>query len=106
MTDTTDTRERLREKLRAKRRERTGDSAPSRVDNVRRAEELVLNSFGDNVDALRMMTNALQNPTAALSQLTKRNVDPTAEEEEAPPCSVPSVDAVSDDEEAPPSFRV
>ena len=44
MTDTTDTRERLREKLRAKRRERTGDSAPSRVDNVRRAEELVLNS--------------------------------------------------------------
>ena len=72
MADDRDTtRQRLRESLRAKRDMRTGGiSGAGRggprgaVESAQGIEELVMRTFGDDADALRMATTLLQNADA------------------------------------------
>ncbi len=88
-------RARLRAKLKDKREHRSGDSSvQGGNDGIKRAEESMLNTFGEYAQSLSMLSSLIKSPHNAMKELAKmetKNDEPKRQE-----CDY------DDDEEAPP----
>ena len=84
-------RKRLRAKLKGKRdtRSRGGGEGEAEGAPLQKMEEIMLNTFGNDPEALKAVTEVMKDPKKALKELSA--TPSTAE------------DAYSEDEEAPPS---
>ena len=82
-------RKRLREKLKGKRDTRSGGGGGgNEAAPVKKMEEVMLNTFGNDPEALRAVTEVMKDPKKALKELTSKNAVPHeeySEDEEAPP---------------------
>lgn len=82
-------RKRLREKLKGKRETRSGGGGGgSDVAPVQKMEEVMLNTFGNDPEALRAVAEVMKDPKKALKELTSEKTvshEEFSEDEEAPP---------------------
>lgn len=82
-------RKRLRAKLKGKRDTRSRGGGEAEGAPLQKMEEIMLNTFGNDPEALKAVTEVMKDPKKALTELSA--TPSTAE------------DAYSEDEEAPPS---
>ena len=79
-------RKRLRDKLKGKRETRSGGG--SDVAPLKKMEEVMINTFGNDPEALRTVTEVMKDPKKALKELTSEKTtshEEFSEDEEAPP---------------------